>query len=103
MSQSERAEWIDLFDRTYACLFARGYQAADIADTLGVSVSTFSHLRPNLSARSFSQRQAAEKLLIRFLALAERHLRTPKLVDTTATARHTLGRHLRAVLQREKK
>ena len=96
----ETQEWINLFDRARLALFERSYQAEDIAEALGVSVSTFSHLRSNLTARSFSQRQAADALLTKFLIWAYVKLSTtPNQGDTADGARHTLGRHLRDALR----
>jgi hypothetical protein len=98
----ETQERIDLFDRARALLFERCYQAEDFAEALGVSLSTFSHLRTNLTAHSFSQRQAADALLTRFFVFAYRQLKTtPDQGSTAATARHTLGKHLRAVLLKD--
>ena len=98
---AERAR-VALYDRAHAALFQRAYQAADIAEALGVSVSAISHLRSDLQAYSLSRRRTAEALLVRFFAWAYAVLKsTPDQGSTAATAAHTLGRHLRRQLSRE--
>lgn len=89
------------FDRARAALFQRGYCAEDIAEALGVSVSTFSHLRSGL-AYAPPHCDAPQALCDRFLAWAASVLAaTPDRGSTASTAPHTLGRHLRSSLRSE--
>ena len=71
----EEAEQIALLDRVLALLLMqRHITALDIADTLGVSEATISHLRTNLQSYSFGRRQAANQLVRRLFAQAFRVL-----------------------------
>ena len=67
----DEAARVRLFDRTMHRLLQRGITAGDVADGLGVGVSTVEHLRANLQAHSLGQRQAAERLLGRIIAQAD--------------------------------
>ena len=90
---------VALYDKAHAALFERAYTSEDAAEALHVSVSTFTHLRGNLTAHAYSRRQAAHALLDRFLFLTAAVLgRTPDTGSTATTARHTLGDHLRREL-----
>src|SRR5438094_6540760 len=88
---------IALLDRTRALLFERAFQTEDIAEALGVSAYQISHLRSDLQAYSFGQRQAANALLERFLAWAMKVLEETPDLGSTADAL-TLGQHLRREL-----
>ncbi len=59
----EEARRVRQYDRVMAALLAKHITQQDIADELGQSVATISHLRSALTHYSWSRRQAAARLL----------------------------------------